>query len=69
MYIIITGWMKSWSVVIFTLYCCIQSSMEIHQWQRLKEKAAQDRQCQALFKQIYLWQRKTIYDKYVYNDS
>lgn len=37
---ILQGSMKSWSVVIFTLYCCIQSSMEIHRWQRLKEKTA-----------------------------
>lgn len=68
MYIVIAGSMKSWSVVIFTLYCCIQSSMEIHRWQRLKEKTAQDRHCQVLFKQI-LFIAETIYDKYVYNNA
>lgn len=35
---IVKGWLKSWSIVILVVYCCVQSSMEIHERQKLKKK-------------------------------
>ncbi|XP_052058202.1 protein-cysteine N-palmitoyltransferase HHAT-like [Mytilus californianus] len=35
---IVKGWLKSWSIVIVVVYCCVQSSMEIHERQKMKKK-------------------------------
>ncbi|VDI61392.1 Hypothetical predicted protein [Mytilus galloprovincialis] len=35
---IVKGWLKSWSIVIVVVYCCMQSSMDIHDRQKMKKK-------------------------------